>query len=82
MEEALKLVDRSGYELVEENRPEIGKKLTRSGEKALIAKHGGAVWLTEMDHLSTPFYQAYVEGSNKTKAKVKTAQQIVFIRTF
>lgn len=57
-------------EYVEVDRPELGMKLNRTGEKILISKFNGIVWLTEMDHLSTPFYQAYVDGSNRTKAKV------------
>ncbi len=54
---------------VKEGQPQFGRKLTRKGEKVLIEKYGGAVWLTEMDHLGVPFYQAYVEGSGRSKAK-------------
>ena len=60
------------WEWVADGHPQLGRKLTRKGERLLIDKHGGdsgAVWLTEMDHLSTPFYQAYVEGSGNSKAK-------------
>ncbi|XP_038593462.1 asparagine--tRNA ligase-like, partial [Micropterus salmoides] len=39
------------------------------GERVLIEKYGGAVWLTEMDHLGVPFYQAYVKGTGRVKAK-------------
>ncbi|RXN32812.1 Isoaspartyl peptidase [Labeo rohita] len=56
-------------EWVQEGQPQLGRKLTRKGEKVLIEKYGGAVWLTEMDHLGVPFYQAYVEGSGRSKAK-------------
>ncbi|XP_051573686.1 uncharacterized protein si:ch211-256m1.8 [Myxocyprinus asiaticus] len=56
-------------EWVQEGQPHFGRKLTRKGEKVLIEKYGGAVWLTEMDHLGVPFYQAYVEGSSRSKAK-------------
>lgn len=56
-------------EWVQEGQPQFGRKLTRKGEAVLIKSYGGAVWLTEMDHLSVPFYQAYVEGSRGTKAK-------------
>ncbi|XP_072530494.1 uncharacterized protein [Salminus brasiliensis] len=56
-------------EWVQEGQPQFGRKLTRKGERTLIEKYGGAVWLTEMDHLSVPFYQAYVEGSGRSKAK-------------
>ncbi|XP_063075757.1 uncharacterized protein si:ch211-256m1.8 isoform X2 [Engraulis encrasicolus] len=54
---------------VQEGQPQFGRKLTRKGEQVLMDKYGGAVWLTEMDHLGVPFYQAYVEGSSRSKAK-------------
>lgn len=60
------------WEWVADHHPELGRKLTRKGERFLIEQHGrdsGAVWLTEMHHLSTPFYQAYVAGSGRAKAK-------------
>ncbi|XP_048105906.1 uncharacterized protein LOC125298960 isoform X2 [Alosa alosa] len=56
-------------EWVQEGQPQFGRKLTRKGERVLIEKCGGVVWLTEMDHLGLPFYQAYVEGSDRSKAK-------------
>lgn len=56
-------------ELVQEGQPQFGRKLTRKGEAVLIEKYDSPVWLTEMDHLSVPFYQAYVKGSSETKAK-------------
>ncbi|KAK2833735.1 hypothetical protein Q5P01_017624 [Channa striata] len=56
-------------EWVQDGQPQFGRKLTRKGEKVLIEKFGGAVWLTELDHLGVPFYQAYVEGSGRSKAK-------------
>ncbi|XP_077414486.1 uncharacterized protein LOC144044133 [Vanacampus margaritifer] len=56
-------------EWVQDGQPQLGRKLTRKGERLLIEKYGGAVWLTEMDHLAVPFYQAYVEGSGRAKAK-------------
>ncbi|CAM9286389.1 unnamed protein product [Lampetra planeri] len=57
------------FELVQDGQPQFGRKLTRKGERVLIEKYGGAVWLTEMDHLGVPFYQAYVEGTGRRKAK-------------
>lgn len=45
-----------------------GRKLTRIGERVLIKIFKGAVWLTEMDHLSVPFYQAFLPGSEGSKA--------------
>ncbi|XP_060882849.1 uncharacterized protein si:ch211-256m1.8 [Labrus mixtus] len=56
-------------EWVQDGQPQFGRKLTRKGERVLIEKYGGAVWLTEMDHLGVPFYQAYVEGTGRSKAK-------------
>ncbi|KAJ3600516.1 hypothetical protein NHX12_031497 [Muraenolepis orangiensis] len=56
-------------EWVQEGQPQFGRKLTRKGERILIEKYGSAVWLTEMDHLGVPFYQAYVEGTGQSKAK-------------
>lgn len=56
-------------EWVQDGQPQFGRKLTRRGEQVLIEKYGGAVWLTEMDHLGVPFYQAYVEGTGQRKAK-------------
>ena len=37
-------------------------------ERILIEKFGGAFWLTEMDHMSVPFYQAFVPNTNQSKA--------------
>uniref|UniRef100_A0A3Q1H6M5 Si:ch211-256m1.8 n=1 Tax=Acanthochromis polyacanthus TaxID=80966 RepID=A0A3Q1H6M5_9TELE len=56
-------------EWVQDGHPHLGRKLTRKGERILIEKFGGAVWLTEMDHLGVPFYQAYVKGTGRCKAK-------------
>ncbi|KAL3054103.1 hypothetical protein OYC64_006436 [Pagothenia borchgrevinki] len=56
-------------EWVQDGQPQFGRKLTRKGERVLMEKYGGAVWLTEMDHLGVPFYQAYVEGTERCKAK-------------
>jgi L-asparaginase / beta-aspartyl-peptidase len=61
--------DTTCWEYVEASNHLLGRKLTRHGERILIARYGGFVWLTEMDHLSVPFYQAYVDGTGKTKAK-------------
>ncbi|KAK5621060.1 hypothetical protein CRENBAI_014584 [Crenichthys baileyi] len=56
-------------EWVQDGQPHFGRKLTRKGEHVLIEKFGGALWLTEMDHLGVPFYQAYVQGTGQCKAK-------------
>ena len=42
--------------------------LTRIEECTLIEKFGAAVWLTEMDHMSAPFSQAFVSIANKSRA--------------
>ena len=60
---------RACWEYVNDKDLKLGRKLTRVGERFLIEKYGGFVWLTEMDHLSVPFYQAYTEGHGKEKAK-------------
>ena len=69
LDEALSLTELipDMWRYVVPERPELGKSLTRAGELMLIAKYGGAVWLTEMHHQSVPFYQAYLDG-DKTKA--------------
>lgn len=46
-----------------------GRALTPLGERRLLEHFvGGPVWLTEMDHLSVPFYQAYTDPG-RTKAR-------------
>ncbi|XP_030649211.1 uncharacterized protein LOC115829296 [Chanos chanos] len=70
LEQAIPMMPSSDcLEWVQDGQPQFGRKLTRKGEQILIEKYGGAVWLTEMDHLGVPFYQAYVEGSGRCKAK-------------
>ncbi|KAL2100644.1 hypothetical protein ACEWY4_002405 [Coilia grayii] len=70
LEEAIPMMTSSDcLEWVQDGQPQFGRKLTRRGEQVLMEKYGGAVWLTEMDHLGVPFYQAYVEGSSRSKAK-------------
>jgi beta-aspartyl-peptidase (threonine type) len=54
--------------------PSRGRALTRHGELKLIEHFGGAVWLTEMDHLSVPFYQAFVD---ETRAKARCADLLL-----
>ncbi|KAH7196389.1 uncharacterized protein B0J16DRAFT_325907 [Fusarium flagelliforme] len=69
LDEALSLPEITSemWRYVVPERPELGKSLTRKGELMLIARYGGAVWLTEMHHQSVPFYQAYLDDE-KTKA--------------
>ena len=56
------------WEFVIPDEPEQGRALTRAGERILIAHFGGPVWLTEMDHLSVPFYQAFAPDSEQKRA--------------
>lgn len=41
------------------------RALTRTGERELIRRFGGFVWLTEQDHLAVPFYQAYADPDGR-----------------
>ena len=41
--------------------------ITREGEKMLIKKFGGAVWLTEMEHRSDPLYKSYASDPKYAK---------------
>lgn len=72
LEEALALPELTEdmWQYVVGGEPRWGRSLTRKGERMLIEKFGGACWLTEMDHLSVPFYQAYSDG---TKSKGQCA---------
>ncbi|EKV05982.1 Aminoacyl-tRNA synthetase, class II (D/K/N) [Penicillium digitatum] len=66
------------WECVVPGAPEYGRLITRKGEQMLIAKFGGACWLTEMDHLSVPFYQAYSPGTpTQEVAKAQCADFLV-----
>ena len=53
--------DEDAWEYVVPEAPALGKKLTRKGERAVMKRHGGVSWLTNMTHLSVPFYQAYTD---------------------
>jgi beta-aspartyl-peptidase (threonine type) len=70
MEEALRLdgFQRNYWDWAVPENEEHGRKITRKGEVFLINHFGGAVWLTEMDHLSVPFYQAFKDG-DRSKGK-------------
>ncbi len=39
--------------------------LTPKGEKKLIDKYNGFIWISNFDHLSIPFYQAFEENNTK-----------------
>ncbi|MDQ3822288.1 MAG: asparaginase [Actinomycetota bacterium] len=42
------------------------RALTRAGERKLIERAaGGFVWVTEMDHLGVPFYQAFADDDRR-----------------
>ncbi len=70
VDQALKLpmMDKSTWRYIVPEDPSKGRTITRAGELKLIRHFGGAVWLTEMDHLSVPFYQAYTD-STRTKGR-------------
>lgn len=40
--------------------------LTNLGERALMERFGGIVWVTHMDHLAVPFYQAFDDDVGRT----------------
>lgn len=42
------------------------RTLTKDGEKQLMSRFGGFVWLTHFDHLSVPFYQKASDNSMHT----------------
>lgn len=56
------------WEYIDTTDPSKGRALKRAGEKILLEKFGGAVWVTEMDHTSGPFYRAFAPDTNNTKA--------------
>ena len=60
--------DSESWEFVIPGAPELGKKMTRKGERAVMRQHGGVVWLTMITHPSVPFYKAY-RDKTKTSAK-------------
>ena len=63
---ALPCMDSSCWEYVTSHPAGGARTLTCKGELALIQHFGGgAVWLTEMDHLSVPFYQAFTDQTHQ-----------------
>ncbi len=70
LDQALKLpgMGDNTWEYAVLSQPEKGRCVTRAGERQLIKHFGGAVWLTEMDHLSVPFYQAFTDET-RTKGR-------------
>jgi asparaginyl-tRNA synthetase len=41
-------------------------RITKTGERRLIEEFGGFVWVTDPEHLSVPFYQAFNNGTTAT----------------
>lgn len=41
------------------------RTITSAGEKVLMDKFGGFIWLTHFDHLSVPFYQKFSDEDKK-----------------
>ena len=70
LDQALELpgMDDSTWKYAIPSQPEKGRCITRAGEHQLIKHFGGAIWLTEMDHISVPFYQAFTDRT-RTKAQ-------------
>jgi len=85
VDEAVKIFEQGKYgvmeelvELVDEESPHFGRKLTRKGEQAIMSHSGGgAVWLTQMDHLSVPFYQAYADPNDRVNSKALCADLLL-----
>jgi beta-aspartyl-peptidase (threonine type) len=76
LSQALRLpeIDESCWTYVLDSDPSKGRALTRRGELKLIEYSGGPVWLTGMDHLSVPFYQAYTD---ETRSKARCADLLL-----
>lgn len=51
-----------------DNDPSKGRALTGGEGEVLIDRLNGAVWLTEMDHLSVPFYRVFAPSTGYGKA--------------
>lgn len=70
LDQALELpgMDDSTWKYAVSSQPDKGRCITRAGELQLIEHFGGAVWLTEMDHVGVPFYQAFTDRTH-TKAQ-------------
>ncbi|KAI9776605.1 MAG: hypothetical protein M1835_005470 [Candelina submexicana] len=71
---ALPGMDESTWKFAVPSQPDKGRCITRAGELQLIKHFGGAVWLTEMDHISVPFYQAFTDN---TRAKARCADLLL-----
>lgn len=63
VDEAEKILDRK--DIIHHTNPDF-RTVTRLGERKLIEKYGGFVWLVDLDHLGAPFYQAFKDKSTKT----------------
>lgn len=48
--------------------PQGYRSVTREGERRLMKQAGGFVWITDPDHISVPFYQAFSKDGKKAKA--------------
>lgn len=61
----LSIMDNSCWKYLVSSDLNKGRALTRIGKVRLIKHFGGAIWLTELDHLSVPFYQAFTDETHK-----------------
>ena len=64
----LSIMDNSCWKYLVSSGLNKGRALTRTGAMRLINHFGGAIWVTELDHLSVPFYQAFTDETH-TKAR-------------
>ncbi|KAI0410758.1 putative asparaginase like 1 [Xylaria grammica] len=70
----LPIMDTTCWKYILASDPSRGRTITRAGELKLIEHFGGPVWLTEMDHLGVPFYQAFTD---KTRQKARCADLLL-----
>ncbi|MEA3209959.1 MAG: asparaginyl-tRNA synthetase [Chthoniobacter sp.] len=42
------------------------RTITLEGERKLIERYGGFVWLVDLDHLGAPFYQAFKDSARRS----------------
>ncbi|RWA08957.1 hypothetical protein EKO27_g6154 [Xylaria grammica] len=70
----LPIMDATCWKYILAPDPSRGRTITRAGELKLIEHFGGPVWLTEMDHLGGPFYQAFTD---ETRQKARCADLLL-----
>jgi aspartyl/asparaginyl-tRNA synthetase len=63
VDEAATLLDAG--DLVEHSAPRF-RTMTLAGERKLIQRYGGFVWLVDLDHLGAPFYQGFKDSTRRS----------------